>query len=256
MNKYNQYLQVFNNNSLNEKTDKLGYQEDWEIILAGYLLENNIDLKRHKDDLHYLDFYFQNGTDNIHIEAVAPTAGNANNKVKEVPVINKLSEQMDFESGIRDDDKILARFTNCIVNKIRQANTKNIPNTDSIILAINTDKILGSWESSEEMPIILRCLYGISAPFITRDGAMGYTYCDELTKKDSTSKIKLGYFKEHLFPFSGIICSGITKDKINYSGISSKDFIYYQNPLKPDLRNVFAKIMTIDDTNFQQKSTD
>lgn len=245
MEKYIYYKDLYFQNGLKESNFEDRYknakfQTDWEIILAGYLIENNINLSKDKTNLDFLAKYKDK---NFYIEATAPTEGNNNNKVIDVPCNND-----NFEDGIRDDNKIFLRFTSCIQDKIKQINTKNLDNKGNVILAINGKQCVKNWEIpdyfSMNFPFIVRCAFGLGNLCINRDGKLTFD-CSTIYKKGEKNLHIPAIFPNQNTPISGIIYSEITQNKILQYGISKKDFLYIQNPLKTDFRDTFSEIMNI-----------
>lgn len=240
MNKYNEYLQNYISNFEEEGSSKSPHQKNWEIILSGYLNECGFNLQRGNPEKGFLDFYFKEHNTTVHIEATAPTEGKGTNCVSKVQ-----SEIGSFESGIRKDDKILLRYTNCIDTKIKQIISKNISNNEPIVLAINDWEFINRWQMPFDLPMILHVLFGISNPLCNENGHIIYEQRHGIKKAPSCTLVKNDYFKDHNTVLSGIIISSIQESQLAYRKLEKNDFIYIQNPLRNDLRSVFTKNMQI-----------
>lgn len=240
MNKYNEYLKNYNTNLEEKNSSKSPHQKDWEIILSGYLNEYGFDLKRGNPEKGFLDFYFTENNTKIHIEATAPTEGNGNNRVPKVQ-----SKIGSFEGGIRNDDKILLRYTNCIDQKIEQIKNKNINTDEPIILAINDWEFINHWQFPFDSPMILHVLFGISNPLCNESGDIVYKKRQGIEKPSSKATVKNDYFNDINTPLSGIILSSIQQSELAHSELEQKDFLYIQNPLKKDLTSIFSQNMQL-----------
>lgn len=240
MDKYEEYRHFYINNGLAEKNfydreQKQAHQSEWEVIIAGYLQQNGVDLKRSK-----LDFLGKSKGITFNIEATAPQEGNGCNKVKDVPC-----DSGSFEDCIRDDNKIMLRFHSCLAEKLKQITKKDFEKDAIILLAINGYECVKGWEFIfDKHPFIVRCLFGLGNLCVDSKGMLLFDESTTYRKAHKTFNLP-ALFRNPQNPIAGVIYSVVTRNTIRYRNLTKEDFLYIKNPYKQDLSDIFQDYMCI-----------
>lgn len=198
----------------------------WEMYLTCTLLERGFKIQRFGHEGP--EYFFMIENRRIWVEAIAPEAGNGDDKVPDIP------EGISYSPA----EKIFMRYTHALnekYNTYKKALCKGIIKPeDYIILAINSGAIPGA-SFSIDLPYYVKALLPIgnlqiSVDLKTLDSSEpSYQYRDKIIKTNGSSVATTSFLNPDFSTFIAVIHSSV--DCVNRPEILGDDFSVLHNPL-------------------------